>query len=88
MVTTVATIVMATVAILGVIGAGIAWFYRRGRDEQALSSSVDKNTDATNLLAAQVGGLRDILETHTVTLTEHHFRLKALEDREVKVIVK
>lgn len=82
------TVIATVLAGLGCLGGMLAWFYKRGRQEQALANSVDKNTEATNLLAAQVGGLRETLETHSQVLTEHHFRLKALEDREVKVTVK
>jgi hypothetical protein len=76
---TVAAVVIATLALLSAIAATVAWFYRRGQGEQTLSSSVDRNSEATELLAAQVGGLRDTLEAHGTTLTEHHWRLKALE---------
>ena len=87
MVTLIATIVTAVIIALGAIVGVIAWFYRRGRSEQSLSSSVEKHAEATELLAAQVGGLRDTLEVHGNTLTEHHWRLKALEDSGVKVTV-
>lgn len=74
-------VITASIAVICCLAGVIAWFYRRGRSEQALSNSVDRNTEATNLLAAQVGGLRDILQVHDHTLTEHHYRIKALEDR-------
>jgi sensor domain CHASE-containing protein len=83
---TAATVIAACVVFLTLVGAVAAWLYRRGRDEQSLSSSVDKQADATNrntvateMLAAQVGGLRDTLERHGNTLVEHDWRLKALE---------
>lgn len=76
----IAEIAAAILTSLGALAALIAWFYKRGRQEEVLAGSVDRNTDATNLLAAQVGGLRDTLEAHAITLTEHHFRLKALEE--------
>jgi hypothetical protein len=81
-------LITATVAVTGLLASAFAWIYKRGRSEQVLSSSIDRNSEATENLAAQVGGLRIILESHTQTLTEHHFRLKALEDREVKVTIK
>lgn len=84
----IAEIAAAVLTVLAGLVGLIAWFYRRGRQEQALASSVDRNTEATNNLAAQVGGLRDTLESHSQVLTEHHFRLKALEEREVRVTVK
>jgi hypothetical protein len=69
----------STLAFLGVIGTAVAWFYKRGKSEQSLSSSVEKHAEATVLLAAQVGGLRDTLEDHGNLLIEHHWRIKALE---------
>lgn len=85
----IAEIAAAVFAVLGGLAGIIAWFYRRGKQEQALANSVDRNTEATTELAAQVGGLRVTLEAHSVTLMEHHFRLNALEkEREAKVAVK
>jgi hypothetical protein len=80
MIETAAVIAGAITAILGAILGIIAWFYRRGKSEQSLSSSVEKHAEATELLAAQVGGLRDTLEDHGNRLVEHHWRLKALEE--------
>lgn len=95
MVVTVATVAGSIVTVLTVLGITIRWFYHRGRNEEAIASSIDRQADATTRntaatveLAAQVGGLRDTLQNHSQTLTEHHFRLKALEDREVKVTIK
>ncbi len=79
MIETVAVVAASTVAFLGTIAAAIAWFYRRGRLEQSLSGSVERHAEATEMLAAQVGGLRDTLEEHGNLLVEHHWRLKALE---------
>jgi hypothetical protein len=76
---TIATVLMAILGTLSIAGAGAAWLYRRGKDEQALSNSVERHAIATEDLAGQVSGLRTTLEGHSVTLTEHHFRLKALE---------
>jgi hypothetical protein len=87
MIETVAAIAGATTAFLGGGLGVIAWFYRRGKSEQSLSSSVEKHAEATELLAAQVGGLRDTLEDHGNKLVEHHWRLKALEDSGLKVTV-
>lgn len=91
----IATVAMGVLTVIGAIIGIIAWFYKRGRMEQAIAGSIDRqaeatnrNTSATNELAAQVGGLRVTLESHSQVLTEHHFRLKALEDREVRVTVK
>jgi hypothetical protein len=87
MIETIAAVAGATLAFLGAIGGAVHWFYRRGRIEQSLSGSVERHAEATVLLAAQVGGLRDTLEDHGNLLVEHHWRLKALEDTSVKVTV-
>lgn len=79
MIATVAAVAGGAVAFLTAIAAGIAWFYKRGKAEQSLSGSVERHAEATVLLAAQVGGLRDTLEAHGNTLVEHHWRIKALE---------
>lgn len=93
-VTTIAAIVVAVISVLGLAGTGVAWLYKRGRTEQSLSDSVDRqaeatnrNTAATELLAGQVGGLRDTLEEHGNLLVEHHWRLNALENQKMKVTV-
>ena len=75
----VAAVIAAVIAVIGGLAGFVAWFYRRGRNEQSLASSVERHAEATGMLAAQVGGLRDTLEAHGNTLTEHHWRLSALE---------
>lgn len=76
----ISTVVVTGLAVLGTMGGVTAWFYRRGQQEQSLASSVERHADATEMLAEQVGGLRKTLESHDKMLTEHHWRLKALED--------
>jgi hypothetical protein len=92
---TLATVGGTIIALVSIVGVILRSVYKRGRNEEAIASSIDRqaeatgrNTAATVELAAQVGGLKDILLSHGQTLTEHHFRLKALEDREVRVTVK
>jgi hypothetical protein len=92
---TLATVGGTIIALVSVVGVILRSVYKRGRNEEVIASSIDRqaeatgrNTAATVELAAQVGGLKDILLSHGQTLTEHHFRLKALEDREVRVTVK
>jgi hypothetical protein len=95
MVETIATVAGSVVAVLGVLGVTVRWIDRRGRDQQSLTDSIqglketgDRQARAMEGLGAQVGGLAAEVSGLNVTLTEHHFRLKALEDREVRVIVK
>ena len=84
---TIAAVVMATLMLVGAILGMISWFYRRGKSEQSLSGSVEKHAEATELLAAQVGGLRDTLQVHGETLVEHHWRIRALEQSGTRVTV-
>lgn len=95
MVETIATVAGSVVAVLGIFWGVLRSVYKRGRNEEAIASSIDRqadattrNTEATTELAAQVGGLRVTLESHSQVLTEHHFRLKALEDQKVQVTAK
>lgn len=95
MVEAIAAVAGSAVAVLGIFWGVLRFAYKRGRSEQTIASSIDKqaeattrNTAATVELASQVGGLRVTLESHSQLLTEHHFRLKALEDREIRVTVK
>jgi len=94
MLSTIATVGLFIIAAAGLIAGGIAWLYRRGRQEQSLTSSIDRldltgnrQAKAAEELAAQVGGLRDVIEKHSETLVEHHWRIKALEGRTVEVKV-
>jgi hypothetical protein len=91
---TISTVIIAFLALIAAIGGGMRWLYRRGRDEQTLSGSIekqaeatDRNTAATADLAGQVGGLRKTLEDHGNRLIEHHYRIKALEDGGIKVSI-
>jgi hypothetical protein len=79
MIATIAAVTAAALTFAGLAVAFVAWFYRRGRNEQSLAGSVERHAEATGMLAAQVGGLRDTLEAHGNQLTEHHWRIRALE---------
>lgn len=74
---TLSAVVIATLAILAAAGGGMSWLYRRGRDEQSLSNSVEQHARATGELAAQVGKLSDKLESHGSQLVDHEYRLRA-----------
>jgi phage shock protein A len=81
----ISTVVIAALALLAAGGSSLAWFYRRGQAEQSLANSVAQHAQATTELAAQVGGLRKTLEDHGQQLTDHHYRIKALETRRLQV---
>jgi hypothetical protein len=85
---TVAAIVLAVVASVGALATILRWFYQRGRGEEKLMLSMDRLTETGNRqavavdnLAGQVSGLRTSLEKHSERLTEHHWRLAALEQQ-------
>lgn len=91
---TISAVIMGAVMLITFIGAMARWLYRRGQEEQSLTSSIDRldqtgnrQARAAEELAAQVGGLRVTLEKHGETLVEHHWRLHALENRTVEVKV-
>jgi hypothetical protein len=92
---TISTVIMGGLMLIAAIaGIGRA-LYKRGREEQSLTSSIDRldqtgqrQADAANELAGQVGALRVTIERHSETLVEHHWRLRALEDRTVEVKVR
>jgi hypothetical protein len=67
---TISAVVMAALMLIAAIGGVGRWLYRRGRDEQSLSSSVRE-------LAVQVGKLADKLDKHGDQLTDHEIRLRA-----------
>jgi hypothetical protein len=82
-----AVLTVGLLLIAAIAGAGRA-LYKRGKEEQSLTSSIDRldqtgqrQADAAVELAGQVGALRVTLERHSETLVEHHWRLRALEDK-------
>ena len=76
--TTIATVVLAVLALLGTCAGMIAWFYKRGGDERSLTDAVHANTAATNKLTESVSSLQG-------TLSEHESRIRVLEEREYRV---
>jgi hypothetical protein len=71
-------IVMATLALMGSIGALMRWFYKRAGDERSLVDAVHANTTATLKLTESVSGLQG-------ALNEHESRIRILEEREYRV---
>ena len=72
-----ATVILAAVAILGGIGAIIAWFYKRGSSEAKLTVAVDANTKSTDNLARHMERVADKINDHDVRLADHDARLRA-----------
>ena len=53
------TLILAAIAAIGLIGAVIAWFFKRGGDERAFSVALNDNTDALRELAGEFRKFRD-----------------------------
>lgn len=55
----IATIVVACVAVIGLITAVIRWFFKRGADEREFSVALRDNTEAVRELAQEFRRFRD-----------------------------
>jgi hypothetical protein len=73
---TIATVVLAVVAILGLVAAGIGWLFRRGADEKELSIAIRDNTSATRELS---GDFRSFKDWTVGQLHDHDIRLTKIE---------
>jgi hypothetical protein len=65
-----ATVSIALLAALGLIGAIVAWFYRRGGTETAMEIALDRNTTATEKLTDKIEGVVTRLHDHDIRLTK------------------
>ena len=74
--TAVATVVLAIVGILGLLGGLLAFIYARGDKEGRFESALDRNTEATNKLTDAFGQFKDAT---TRTLHDHDIRLTGIE---------
>lgn len=82
-ITTISTVVIMTLGLLGAMGAGMRWFYNRGGQERSLADmqksfakALDDNTAANRELTAE---LRDFKDRTVSTLHEHEVRIAVLE---------
>jgi hypothetical protein len=80
---TISTVVIATLALLGMIGAGMRWLYTRGGQERSLADTqqsfakaLDDNTLANRELTAE---LRDFKDNTLAKLQNHEVRITVLE---------
>jgi flagellar basal body-associated protein FliL len=74
----IASVCVAVVVVLGAIAGLVAWFYKRGGQEQAFADALDRNTQSADKLTA---GLSDL---KTVVIDMFHDldkRVTRLEDR-------
>lgn len=63
------TLILAILAAIGLIGAIVAWFFKRGGTETAMSIALDRNTSATDRLTEKLDGVVDTLHDHAIRLT-------------------
>lgn len=55
----IATVVVACVAVIGLIAAIVRWFFKRGADEREFSVALRENTEAVRELAKEFRRFRD-----------------------------
>lgn len=73
----VATVVLAVVAVIGLVFGALAWIYNRGAGERELTDAVKANTTATDKLTAHVEKIGDTLAQHGEKLADHEARLRS-----------
>lgn len=71
-------VAVAVVVIWGAMFALIAWFYRRGGQEQAYTSALDRNTKAAGELAVKLDDFKVVVLEMFHTLDK---RITRLEDK-------
>ena len=80
---TLATIIISVTAVIGLIGAGVAWFYKRGGQEREFSIELRANTQATTELNASFTRFMDrtqtLQEATTAKLADHETRITVSE---------
>lgn len=71
-----ATVILAVLALAGIVVAAASWFYRRGGQERELAVAIRENTTATSTLSQDLRSFRD---STISTLHQHDIRLTRLE---------
>lgn len=88
---TLGTIILAVVAAIGLIGAGIAWFYKRGGQERESTLALRQNTTATTELTKRFDAFMDrTLDRQDATdkrLADHDTRI-AVNERDIRQLNK
>lgn len=81
----ISTVVIAAVAVLGVVIAGLSWIFRRGADERELAKAVRDNSEATRGLSSRLDAFMARYEERHEALSErvneHGGRLTVVEER-------
>lgn len=83
MIGTISTVVIAVVALIGVVAAVGNWFYRRGGQEKSFADAIQDNTSAHRELTAELRSFKDAtvdrLHHHDLRIGDHESRLGVLE---------
>lgn len=79
---TIGTVILAIVAIVGLLFAGMGWLYKRGADERELTLSIKQHTEATDNLAKSVDNLSD-RHTQLERRVDNHDTRIAVNERDI-----
>lgn len=88
---TLGTLVLAIVAGIGLIGGGIAWFYKRGGQERESSIALRDNTRAITDLTVEMKAFMlrtELKQDATDTKQSDHETRISLAERDIKVLTK
>lgn len=81
----ISTVVIAAVAVLGIMVAGLGWIFRRGADERELAKAVRDNSQATRDLSSRLDQFMARYEERHEALadrvTDQAGRLTVVEER-------
>jgi uncharacterized protein HemX len=88
---TLASILIAVVAVVGLLGGGIAWFYKRGGQERESTIALRDNTAATTALTLRFDAFMERTqranEVTTAKLADHETRI-TLNTRDIQLLQK
>lgn len=80
---TIATVALATFALIGIMVGGIAWFYRRGGQERELILAMRENSQTTRNLSSRLDEFMDHYRSEYTALDKrvdnHDIRLVQAE---------
>jgi hypothetical protein len=73
------TAVLAAVAIVGLLFAGMSWLYKRGADERELTLAIKNHSAATDNLASKVDEIGRSFRLLETRIAEHETRITVSE---------
>lgn len=78
---TIATVALAVIALLGIMAGGVAWFYRRGGQERELILAMRETSSATRSLSSRMD---EFMEHYR---TEHNALDKRVDNHDLRLSV-